>query len=1366
MKIKSEILLRYLQAMDTPASVKDSRLKYIFINPAFTKVFGVESDAVIGKSAEEIPQIHHTKHVTNTENRVLEAGDVHRREEKLEDKNGKEIWHLVKKFRLELNDGATYLAMLSTDISLQKSNETQLVRATQTQKSNHQRIESFAEVAADWFWEMDSKLRFTHFSQSFEEKTGIDPIGLIGKTRRQIGVNWICDTDIEEHLAVLDRHEPFKDFIYCTKFQEDRDPVWVSVNGMPTFNPEGKFTGYLGAARVVTPQMEQRFALEEANQRATTLRDDMVGVVNALQTGAVLLNADLDVEIVNQRFHEMSSLEPDELGPGHNFRDYMNLIREKGVYRIPDDEWDSYVEERLAAIRKGNIEKDHLQLSTDRHISFSVVNISKGRRLINYQEITEEKNREKLLDSVLESSESGILVTDGLETVIKSSSRFRTMFGYSEADFQSGTTYVDLLKKLHAEEFFDTNLVKELKPEDFIHLSLEFTRKALAEPQVLPLKNGSKYRYRVRELPNGFMVHSYVDITEEHNRELHLEAAQKDAALAKNRLQDAIDTIEDGFVLYDQHDRLVTCNEAFKNITGNMGHLMKVGISYREQMEEFVKSGIVPNIEGKEQEFIENLIEKRHSELGVDKIFQAHDGKWIRQRDLKTPNGNIVGIRSDVSELKNREQQLEAAHEEAKRANRELANTIAALDALESGILIRDDTHILYTNASLSERIQVPAELLTPGTPVIAMLKYCVDRGDFGEGVTLEDVKTRMQKLSQNGGKSQSDRELDNGAIVRADIIHRDGLSIAIYNDITALKRAQRVAETADRAKSEFLANMSHEIRTPMNGVMGMAELLAKTDLDTKQAMFTDVIVKSGSSLLTIINDILDFSKIDAGQMELDPAPFGLAEAIEDVATLVSSRVAEKDLELIVRVDPTLPQMLVGDVGRIRQIVTNLMGNAVKFTEHGHVYVNVSPSAHAACDGAHRRLRFEVQDTGIGIPGDDLDKVFEKFSQVDTSATRKHEGTGLGLSIASSLVKLMGGTMGVESSVGSGSTFFFEIDLPVHAEARVKRVPMDVSGSRILIVDDNAVNRSILSEQMSSWKFDHAAATSGAEALAVMRAAAQTGIAIDCVVLDYHMPAMNGADVYRAMQGDAALRDFPVIMLTSVDETEEGKAFSSLGIQAHLTKPTRSSLLLETIINVLQDEKHRRLSPPAGPGFEAAHPDPQANRSDAPAADQPLPQRPSIAGHTPQPDPAPSGGVDIPAPAPSGGVDIMVCEDNQVNQIVFSQILEESGHTFKIANNGREGVDLFKQARPALILMDVSMPLMNGLEATQAIRQLEAETATHTPIIGVTAHAIKGDMEKCFQAGMDDYLSKPISPDALTNKIKQWIGKPTLAASA
>ncbi len=570
-----------------------------------------------------------------------------------------------------------------------------------------------------------------------------------------------------------------------------------------------------------------------------------------------------------------------------------------------------------------------------------------------------------------------------------------------------------------------------------------------------------------------------------------------------------------------------------------------------------------------------------------------------------------------------------------------------------------------------------------------------------------------------------------------------------IVRSFATVARERQRAEVADRAKSEFLANMSHEIRTPMNGVMGMADLLAKTDLDNKQKMFTDIIVRSGQALVTIINDVLDFSKIDSGQLELDLQPFRLAEAIQDVAVLVSTKVHEKDLELAVRIQPDLPEVFVGDVGRVRQIITNLVGNAVKFTDSGHVLIDVSGTL-VADDNMHDNraaLLIKVEDTGIGIPPDKINQVFDKFSQVDSSSTRAHEGTGLGLTIVKRLVEKMGGEIGVESKPAIGSTFWFTLPLVVRdAGTRRRRAPVDVSGARVLVIDDNEVNRSILLEQLGSWKFDATATPSGREGLAVLGHAAQMGRPFDLIVLDYHMPGMDGAQAADLIRTDPAISQTPIVMLTSVDDNRNSRRLRDLVIQGYLVKPAQASLLLDTMVTVLQDAHDANAAPASVAELACADPI-HIKASAQPAA--PVLIR-TNAGY---------GDGRTAARQGRSGLMILVAEDNEVNQIVVEQILLDAGHSYLVVENGKLALEQFTARRPNLVLMDVSMPEMNGLEATRAMRQQERDAGdgVRTPIIGLTAHALKGDRENCIEAGMDDYMAKPISPDALQAKIADWL---------
>ena len=547
---------------------------------------------------------------------------------------------------------------------------------------------------------------------------------------------------------------------------------------------------------------------------------------------------------------------------------------------------------------------------------------------------------------------------------------------------------------------------------------------------------------------------------------------------------------------------------------------------------------------------------------------------------------------------------------------------------------------------------------------------------------------------------------------------------IGVLTDITKLEEQKRLIKAAELkareasiSKSQFLANMSHEIRTPMNGIMGMSELLLTSELNARQTDFANIINRSGEALLTIINDILDFSKAEAGKIELDIQPFHLRNCIEDVTALLASTITETGLDLLVRIQPGLPKMFMGDAGRIRQVLTNIIGNAVKFTNAGHVYINVSGDI---IDGM-ANLNIQVIDTGIGIDSDKLEHVFDKFSQVDGSTTRQYGGTGLGLSISKHLTDLMNGDISVSSTLGEGTEFSISLPLPVAEllETNKKRSKQNIAGSNILIIDDNPINRSILKEQLSHWRCESAAVESSQLGLAVLQKAFEKNIKIDLIILDYQMPGQNGEDFYRAKQKREAFADIPVIMLSSIDSCELRHRMKSLDINGFITKPARSSVLYDAIADAV-----------CGPIILAEK---NTNPPDINLTARPSPL--VTAKH----------------------VDVLIAEDNEVNQIYASYVMEELGLTFETAPNGKIAVEKWQQLSPKAVLMDISMPEMNGYEATQAIRDIEkAQGLAPTLIIAVTAHSMQGDKHACLKNGMDDYLSKPLAIKALKQCLESW----------
>ena len=693
-----------------------------------------------------------------------------------------------------------------------------------------------------------------------------------------------------------------------------------------------------------------------------------------------------------------------------------------------------------------------------------------------------------------------------------------------------------------------------------------------------------------------------------------------------------------------------------------------------------------------------------HEEFTRD---QADQPKWVLATKvlLNDSKGNYIGLVGIGRDITKRKQAEEALVREKKFLEALNLNSPAAI------VVLDNDGRILSCNPAFEKLYGYKSDEILG-----ALLDTIVTTDE-----TSIEAQQFTKQVMQSTVHAISKRRRKDGSLVDVEIfgapVFVEGnkiASLAIYHDISELMRARREAEDANRAKSEFLANMSHEIRTPMNGVIGMLELALDTQLNDEQRDYLQTSLQSAESLLTLLNDILDFSKIEAGELGLEKINFDLRNTVEDVAYTLAKRAQDKGLEMACLVHPDLISDLRGDPGRLRQILVNLVGNAIKFTHQGEIVIRAEPIQET---NTYAIVHFSVQDTGIGIPRERLGAVFDRFTQADGSTTRKYGGTGLGLAISKQLVEMMGGKIGVESTSGIGSTFWFDIKFEKQPREKIVTAPLTVGPvnltlARVLIVDDNQTNRMILAKNVEALGCRRDAAASGAKALENLRSALRAGDPYHVVLLDMQMPGMDGEQTARAIKSDPAVKDVKIIILTSMGQRGDAVRLAALGCSAYLLKPVKQQMLFDAVVAVLSREEKQQ------PGLITRH---TLNEQRKP------------------------------------GQRILLAEDNAINQKLAVVLLQKAGYSVDAVETGAQALEKVQSDQYNVVLMDVQMPEMDGFEATRHIREWERERGSHIPIIAMTAHAMQGDRERCLEAGMDDYVSKPIEPKVLFAALDRWV---------
>jgi PAS domain S-box-containing protein len=1109
----------------------------------------------------------------------------------------------------------------------------------------------------------------------------------------------------------------------------------------PVKGSDGHYYGRIWAFRDITESKRQEADLRRA-------RAQLLDAIENLDAGLVMYDPDERLVICNQRYKEIYPTCAHAMVPGTSYGDILRVFADSGAMDFGELSTEEWVAERLATHRNpGEPFTQHfsgrwIRVGDHPTIEGGVVSLRTDiTTLMQAQQDVEAANRAKQeqlseLELLYKMAPVGLSLMDRDLRILRINERLAVINGKSAYD-SIGLTLREVvpdiapgIEPVIAQVFASGEPVLNIETRGFTPAD--------------PANEGhwlvSYYPVKSSDGIPRYVATSVQDITSLKKTEIDLRHAKEDAEAANRAKQEQFEELDllyrmtpVGLALLDRNNRYLRINERLAAIGGYTVQ-QHLGHTIGEMIPDLaVRVAAITDRVFTSGEPVADL--EIHGKTAAD---PENERDWlVTYYPVKAIDGipRYVGcVVLDITQLKKVESDLRQAKEDAEAANRVKQEQVEELELLYRmtpvGLALFDkDYRVLRINERLaavsgkSVHEQVGRTLRENIPHFAPRIEGMVDRvlasGDailnieapaleFGDPARKRDMLESFYPLKSADGTPHYV-----GCVV---------VDITNIKKVEAdLRNAKVAAEAASQAKSEFLANMSHEIRTPMNGILGMTDLALDTELTTVQRDYLGMVKSSAQNLLAVINDILDFSKIEAGHFQLDLAEFELPRSIGAAVRTLAISAQQKGLELACEIGADVPEVLVGDAGRLCQLLINLVGNAIKFTEKGEIVVRAVRDERSGDDVL---LHFTVQDTGIGIPVDKQAVIFEAFAQADSSTTRKYGGTGLGLAISAQLAALMGGRLWVESEPGRGSTFHFTARMRVgrgSIAGRIRVPSPKLEGMPVLVVDDNATNRRILQDVLRRWKMRPTVASGGADALTLLEQAAVAGTAFPLVILDLQMPDVDGIAVAERMKSNPALAEPAILMLTSIDRAGDLVRCRELGI-AHLLKPVAQSDLLEAIVRVL------RLS------FERAG------------------MRATVADKT--------------APNSRRPLRILLAEDNLINQRLAVALLRKGGHTVVMAANGKQALAALEREAFDLMFMDIQMPEMGGLEAAAHIRAHEQQTGKHLPIIAMTAYAMKGDRDRCLAAGMDGYVSKPITAQALVREMDEILGLPSQGLAA